>query len=93
MIISFDKWKKLNYRSKKKRIIKKRLEVEVDGRYVDYAMKKARRLGLNVDQAKFDAIYGTSIAKIFGSYSNTFKNLALEESRPIMEVHLETKHE
>lgn len=89
MIIPFKSWKALNLKSKKKRHVKKQDSILVNEKYVDYAMKKAKKLGLNVDQAKFDAIYGISIAKVFGSYSNTFKNLALDESRPIMEVHLE----
>lgn len=87
MTLSYPQWKKINHKSKKKRVIKKQEKVLVCERYVDYCVKKAKQRGQNVNQAMFDGVYQNAISKVFGSYSNTLKNL--DDSRPIMEVHLE----
>lgn len=86
-MLSYKEWAKINYRSKRSRLIKKREKLMVDERYVDYRVKRAKQIGQSVDQALFDGIYQKVIEQVFGSYSNTLKNL--DDNRPIMEVHLE----
>lgn len=87
MILSYKEWASLNYRSKKNRIVKKRDQQDVDERYTDYCIKKARKAGTSLNQALFDSVYKHSIEKIFGQYNNTFRNLA--NSERIMDVHME----
>lgn len=86
-MLSYKEWAKINNRSNKARVIKKQAKLMVDERYVDYRIKKAKRIGQSVDQAMFDGLYQKAIEQVFGSYSNTLSNL--DDSRPIMEVFLE----